>query len=252
MAKTKNTTKPNQEVKVEVTSDVTTDTVTTNATDSKKEKEEVVEAKTPKKDKPITAKIRSKKYHKVKSTIDKNKLYDLLDAVKLVQSASLSKFDGKIDAHFVTSLDPGTVGEITFPYLETAQKKIVVATPEVIKQISEGVLDFDILVATPVLMPKLLPLARILGPKGLMPNPKNGTLSANTDEAVKKLQAGKTIIKTEKKAPLIHITVGKVSQKPQEIVANLEELIKLIKPNKITKLALAPSMGPSVKVKIEK
>ena len=252
MAKIKNTTKPNQEVKVEVTSDVTTDTVTTNATDSKKEKEEVVEAKTPKKDKPITAKIRSKKYHKVKSTIDKNKLYDLLDAVKLVQSASLSKFDGKIDAHFVTSLDPGTVGEITFPYLETVQKKIVVATPEIIKQISDGKLDFDILVATPALMPKLLPLARILGPKGLMPNPKNGTLSANTDEAVKKLQAGKTIIKTEKKAPLIHITVGKVSQKPEEIVANLEELIKLIKPNKITKLALAPSMGPSVKVKIEK
>ena len=106
--------------------------------------------------------------------------------------------------------------------------------------------------ATPALMPKLLPLARILGPKGLMPNPKNGTLSANTNQAVKKLQAGKTVIKTEKKAPLIHITVGKVSQKPEEIVANLEELIKLIKPNKITKLALAPSMGPSVKVKIDK
>ena len=220
---------------------------------SKTEKvEETTKKLITKKNKPATNKLHSKKYHKAKLAIDKNKLYDLLDAVKLVQSVSLSKFDGKIDAHFVTTLDPGTVGEITFPHLETVQKKIVVATPEIIKQISDGKLDFDILVATPALMPKLLPLARILGPKGLMPNPKNGTLSANTDEAVKKLQAGKTIIKTEKKAPLIHITVGKVSQKPEEIVANLEELIKLIKPNKITKLALAPSMGPSVKVKIDK
>jgi len=214
--------------------------------------EETTEKVVVKKDKPITAKIRSKKYQKTKSTIDKHKLYDLSAAVKLAQASSLSKFDGKIDAHFVTSLIPGTVGEITFPYLEVAQKKIVVVTPELIKQISQGILDFDILVATPALMPKLLPLAKILGPKGLMPNPKNGTLSDKPEEAVKKLQAGKTIIKTEKKAPLIHITVGKVSQKTEEIIANLEELIKLIKPNKIVKLALAPSMGPSVKVKIEK
>ncbi len=253
MTKKPTTTKPETKAKVEVTPSVTPQVITQQV--ESEDKADKAQEKTEENKKPAQAqsqKIRSGSYKKARSNIDKNKLYDLEEAVKLVQSNSLSKFDGKIDAHITISQDPGSVGEISFPHLKTASKKIVVASPELIKQIQEGVIDFDILVATPAFMPKLLPLARVLGPKGLMPNPKNGTLAANTDEAVKKLQSGNTIVKTEKKAPLIHITVGRVSQKTEEVVANIEELIKVIKANKIKKFFLAPTMGPSVKVKIEK
>ena len=101
-------------------------------------------------------------------------------------------------------------------------------------------------------MPKLLPFARLLGPKGLMPNPKNGTLTDKPEEAVKKLSIAKLVIKTETKAPVIHLVVGKVSQPEAELAANVAELIKTISPSKIRKLALCATMGPSVKVEIVK
>ena len=100
-------------------------------------------------------------------------------------------------------------------------------------------------------MPKLLPFARVLGPKGLMPNPKNGTLTDDPEASVKRLSVAKTIIKTEKKAPIVHIVVGKVSQPVEELVANIEELIKVVKTNKIKKLALCATMGPCVKVEVK-
>ena len=100
-------------------------------------------------------------------------------------------------------------------------------------------------------MPKLLPFARILGPKGLMPNPKNGTLTDDTEAAVKRLSVAKTMIKTEKKSPVVHIVIGKVSQPIEELAANVSELIKVVKSNKIKKLALCATMGPCVKVEIK-
>lgn len=195
------------------------------------------------------AKKRSKRYLAAKAKIDVNKYYDLKDAVKLVKETSLSKFEGKVEAH-VTIMDLGNVGEINFPYLETASKKVVILNDTILAEIKDGNVNFDILIATPATMPKLLPLARILGPKGLMPNPKNGTLTDKPEESLKKLSVAKTVLKTEKKAPVVHTIVGKISQKDEEIVANVEELIKLVKTNKIKKLALCATMGPSVKVKI--
>jgi len=195
------------------------------------------------------AKKRSKKYLAAKAKIDINKYYPLKEAVKLVKETSLSKFDGKIEAH-VTILDIGNVGEINFPHLETASKKVVILNDTILAELKDGKINFDILIATPATMPKLLPLAKILGPKGLMPNPKNGTLTDKPEESVKKLSAAKTILKTEKKAPVVHVVVGKISQKDEEVIANIDELIKVVKANKIRKLALCATMGPCVKVKI--
>lgn len=197
-----------------------------------------------------TAKVRSKRYQAAKKLIDVDKLYALSDAIELVKKTSLSKFEGKVEAH-VTVSETGNIGEISFPHLETASKKVVVLNDTILAEIKEGKVNFDILVATPVTMPKLLPFARVLGPKGLMPNPKNGTLTDKPEEAVKKLGAAKTMVKTEKKAPVVHIIVGKVSQPEKELSANIEELIKVIKAPKIKKLALCATMGPSVKVKVE-
>ena len=197
------------------------------------------------------ARVRGKKYQKVRKLVDPNRLYSLPEAIKLVKSTSISKFDGKIEAH-VTVLEIGNAGEITFPHMEASNKRIVVLNDAILAEIKEGKVNFDILIATPITMPKLLPFARVLGPKGLMPNPKSGTLTDKPEEAVKKLSVAKTVIKTEKKAPVIHIIVGKVSQDEKEIKANVEELIKVVKATKIKKLALCATMGPSVKVIIEK
>lgn len=197
------------------------------------------------------AKKRSKRYTTAKAKIDVLKFYPLTEAIKLVKETSLSKFDGKIEAH-VTVYDIGNAGEIAFPHLETSTKKIVILNDAILAEIKEGKIDFDILVATPVTMTRLLPFAKVLGPKGLMPNPKTGTLTDKPEEAVKKLSVAKQIIKTEKKAPVVHVVVGKVSQSVEELADNINELIKTIRVNKIKKLSLCATMGPSVKVVIEK
>ena len=198
-----------------------------------------------------TARVRGKRYQKVRKLVDANKLYSLKEAVKLVKETSLSKFDAKVEAH-ITILDIGNAGEIVFPHLEASSKKIVILNEAVLAEIKDGKVNFDILIATPITMPKLLPFAKLLGPKGLMPNPKNGTLTDKPEESLKKLSVAKTVIKTEKKAPVVHIVVGKVSQPEAELEANVAELIKVVKAVKIKKLALCATMGPSVKVIIEK
>lgn len=195
------------------------------------------------------AKVRGKKYLAAKKKIDVTKYYPLTEAVKLAKATSIAKFEGKLEAH-LTTFEAGTVGEITFPHLELASKKIAVSDDSVIAAIKDGKIDFDILVATPATMPKLLPFARVLGPKGLMPNPKNGTLTDRPEEAIKKLSVAKLVVKTEPKAPVIHLVVGKISQPEKELEANVQELINVVKANKIKKLVLCATMGPSVKVEI--
>jgi large subunit ribosomal protein L1 len=197
------------------------------------------------------ARTHGKKYLAAKKLIDINKFYPLSEAIELIKKTSLSKFDGKVEAH-VTVLDIGNCGEITFPHLETAAKKVVITNDTVLADIKAGKIDFDILIATPITMPKLLPFARTLGPKGLMPNPKNGTLTDKPEEAAKKLSTAKTVVATEKKTPVVHQIVGKVSQKETELIANVNELIKVITPAKIKKLSLCATMGPSIKVVVEK
>jgi large subunit ribosomal protein L1 len=195
--------------------------------------------------------VRGKKYLAAKKKVDVLKNYPLSEAVKLVKATSISKFDGKIEAH-VTVAEIGNLSEISFPYLETSAKRILVLNDVILAELKEGKVNFDILIATPITMPKLLPFARLLGPRGLMPNPKSGTLTDKPEEAVKKLSVAKTMIKTEKKAPVIHIVVGKISQTEKELEANVAELVKIIKAPKIKKLALCATMGPSVKVLVEK
>lgn len=196
------------------------------------------------------AHVRGKKYQEARKKVDPNKVYPLSAAVKLVKETSFSKFDGKVEAH-ITVFDIGSAGDIVFPHLETSSKKIVILNDTVLAEIKDGKINFDILIATPVTMPKLLPFARLLGPKGLMPNPKSGTLTDKPEEAVKKLSVAKTVLRTEKKAPVIHIVIGQVSQSEKELEANVAELIKIIKAPKIKKLALCATMGPSVKVQIK-
>ena len=160
-------------------------------TDNTQKAEEVVETSETPQEVATTIKVakkRSKKYSTAKKKIDVNKYYSLAEAIKLVKETSLSKFEGKVEAH-VTIFDIGNIGEINFPHLETTSKKVVILNDTILAEIKEGKIDFDILIATPATMPKLLPLARTLGPKGLMPNPKDGTLTDKPEESLKKLSS---------------------------------------------------------------
>lgn len=191
-------------------------------------------------------KVRGKKYKAAKAKIDKTKLYPLAKAVELVKETSYSSFEGTIELHLVTK-KVGISKNIELPHSSGKKKKIEIANNSTIKKLEKGKIDFDILLATPEMMPKLVPFAKILGPKGLMPNPKTGTLIKNAQEA-KKFSTSSITIKTEKKAPLIHTVVGKVNQKDKEIIENIEAILSAIGKRQIHKAYLTSTMGPSVKI----
>jgi large subunit ribosomal protein L1 len=198
--------------------------------------------------KEIKPKVRGKKYQTAKAKIDKTKLYSLKDAIKLVKETSFSSFDGTVELHLVVKKSDININ-LTLPFSAGKKKRIEIASEETIKKLESGKLDFDVLLATPDFMSKLVPFARILGPKGLMPNPKAGTIIKNEAEA-KKFSGNTLTIKTEKNVPLIHTVVGKVSQKDKELLANIKAVFEALDPKQILKAYLKPTMGPSIKLSI--
>ncbi len=223
----------------------TSDTVKVVKTVEPTPEETPVEETAPK---AVKTKGRGKKYQAVRSKIDKTKEYDAFSAVELIKKLSYSKFDGTITAHLILK-ETGASASITFPHSTGKSINVAIASDEVLKQVEAGQLDFDVLVASPAFMPKLTKFARVLGPKGLMPNPKTGTLTSNPEEKKKQLEAGEITVRTEKKAPLIHITVGKVSHPTKDLVENIQELMKAFK-GKVIKLSIAATMSPAVRVMI--
>jgi large subunit ribosomal protein L1 len=201
------------------------------------------------KKKPVE-RVRGKKYKEAKTKYDHEKLFPVKEGVKLVKDSSYSKFDGTMELHLVLK-KAGTSANVTLPFQAGKVKKVEIADEDTIAKLKEGKTDFDILVATTAMMPKLVPFARILGPKGLMPNPKNGTLVADEKQA-KKFSTGSILIKTEKEAPLVHTVVGKNSQKDEEIAANVEAVLKALGGSKqIVKVYMKSSMSPSVKLLVK-
>jgi len=208
---------------------------------SEEEKQEKKKRKEPR--------VRGKKWTEAKAQVNRTKEYKIKDAIKLVKKTSYSKFDGTMEIHLVVQ-KTGININITLPYSAGKEKKVELANEETIKKLSKGKIDFDILVATAEMMPKLVPFAKLLGPKGLMPNPKNKTLVKDPKMA-EEFSGNSISIKTEKEAPLIHTTFGKVSQKEEELVKNFETVVKAISAKQIVKAYIKASMSPAVKVKIK-
>ena len=191
--------------------------------------------------------LRGRAYRSARAKFDLVKRYSLAEAVKLVKEVSLSKFAGSVEAHLIT-YKKGLTGEVKLPFFKGKTKRVAIADDQVIEKIKAGKIDFDVLLAAPAFMSKLVPFAKILGPRGLMPNPKNGTLVENPAAAAEKFASDAVSFKTEKDFPLIHTVFGKVSQKEEELEANLKALIAAIKPANIKKLVIKPTMGPGIKV----
>lgn len=191
-------------------------------------------------------KQRGKSYLEKKALVDPNKKYTTSHAVELVKKTSYSKFDGSVELHATVKKD-GLSVNVNLPHSTGKTKKIEIADDKTIEKLQKGTVDFDVLLATADMMPKLVPFARILGPKGLMPNPKNGTLIKDKKSA-DSFSASTMTVKTEKKAPLIHTTFGKVSQDEKQLEENLEAVVEAIGKRQILKAFIKASMGPSIKL----
>ena len=194
-------------------------------------------------------KQRGKKYQEAKKKVDATKFYRLEEAIKLLKNVSLSKFKGKVDAHLNVK-EVGLKGEIQFPHSTGQKQNIRIADEELLKDLEKNKIDFTLLLATSKMMPKLVKFAKLLGPRGLMPNPKNGTITENPEEFIKKA-AGKTQFKTEPKFPLIHLAIGQVDFPEKDLEDNFKALIKAVGKGKIQKAVLCPTMGPSIKIDLD-
>ncbi|MGB0535639.1 MAG: 50S ribosomal protein L1 [Acholeplasmataceae bacterium] len=221
---------------------------------------------------------RGKKYLEAAKLYDKNTLYVVEEALSLVKKTSFTKFDASVEVAFRLNLDPRQAdqnlrGAIVLPHgTGKTQRVVVIAEGEKIKEaeaagadragdneliedISKGWLDFDVLVATPSMMGKLGKLGRVLGPKGLMPNPKTGTVTMDVAKAVEEIKNGKIEYRTDKVGN-IHAPIGKVSFDVQKLNDNLHTLyqqLMRIKPNTVKgtyvkNITVSSSMGPGIKV----
>lgn len=191
---------------------------------------------------------RGKKYTQAIKQVNRNKLYKLEEAIELVKNLKIASFDESVELHAVVKKD-NISQNIELPYSSGKTKRIEIANNKTIEKLQKGKVDFDILLSTAQMMPKIVPFARILGPKGLMPNPKNGTLIKSKKEA-EKFSGNSIQVKTEKSAPLIHTVIGKSHQPKGELVENTKAILEGIGPKLFTKVYIKSTMSPSIKVAI--
>ena len=242
---------------------------------------EEAEAHTKKGPKPVTRPLierRGKKYRKAAELVDKSKTYSLAEAMELATKTSPSKFDASVEIHVRLGVDPkqadqniratvslpnGTGKTIRVAVFapesdHAAAKKVgadVVGDEEFLKQLDKEEINFDILIATPQYMPKLGKYARLLGPKGLMPNPKSGSVAVNVAKAVLEAKAGKVEYRVDKQS-IVHLSVGKVSFGDKKLIENAMAFFDSLKAHKPTSLkgmfvkstSISTTQGPSIKV----
>lgn len=216
------------------------------------ESAEKIEKEKPKKIKKGKAKIRSKKYKAALDLIDRNKLYDVKEAIELVKKTSLTRFDGNVEAHIriinKANQPESLRGLIKYPYSTGKKIKVVILDEKLIGEILKTKkTDFDLALANPEMMSHVAKLAKILGPRGKMPNPKSGTITSEPQKTKKEFEEGRGEFKTDSFG-IIHQVIGKVSFETEKIEENLKTLLLVLPPEKISTIYLCPTMGPAVKV----
>lgn len=235
----------------------------------------------PKGAKPVTRpklERRGKKYQEAHKLVEKGKVYTLKEAMELATKTNPTKFDASVEAHVRLGVDPRQADQnirttIVLPNGNGKTVRVAVFAPldvckvaktagadiaedeEFLKQLEEGTIDFDVLISTPAYMPKLGKFARLLGPKGLMPNPKAGTVTMDVEKAVKESKAGKVEYRVDKQA-IVHIGLGKVSFGADKLLENAEvffDSLKAMKPASlkgtyVKSVFITTTMGPSIMV----
>jgi large subunit ribosomal protein L1 len=222
---------------------------------------------------------RSKRYRSIAKAVDKNKQYSITEALELIKTFEGAKFDETVEMVFKLGIDPrqsdqNVRGALPLPKGtgKTGVKVCVIASDkaadeakaagadfvgmeELIDKIKGGWIDFDVLIATPSAMPSVRPLGRVLGPRGLMPNPKTGTVTDNVGAAVEEAKAGRVEYRNDKGA-CVHVPVGKVSFSVEDLLENCDAIVSAILAAKppaskgiyLQNATISSTMGPGVKV----
>lgn len=212
--------------------------------------------------------------------VDRNNRYDLAEGLKLAKETSNVKFDASLELHFNLGVDPRQADQmvrasVVLPHGTGKSIRIAVVADEagvkaakaagadlaggeeLIAKIAKGEMNFDKLIATPAMMPALGKLAKVLGPKGLMPNPKSGSVTADVATAVSEAKAGKVEFRIDKQA-IVHQIIGKVSFTDEQLLENAKEIVNAVmkaKPSAakgtyVKAISVASSMGPGVKLDV--
>ncbi len=176
----------------------------------------------------------SKRWKTTAKLVDRSKTYSLSQAIDLLEQMN------------------------TLPHGSGKQTRVAIIAPskdtqgaeDLLSQIAKGQITFDILVATPDAMPKLARVAKILGPRGLMPNPKAGTITTKPEEVAKKYEGGQMNFKTEAKLPLLHLSVGKVSFGKQKLEENIKTAIQAIQAKNIKNATIKSTMSAGIKIQV--
>lgn len=215
---------------------------------------EVVEKSEPVKEKKeekkaVSTHVRGKKHREAMKQVDKNKVYGLAEAIALLKKIKYASFDESVELHLNVK-EQGIKGEVALPHTTGKTVRVKVVDDALLETLEKGVIDFDVLVTHPSFMPKLAKFARVLGPKGLMPNPKAGTVSTNPDEVVKKFEKGTLRYKTEPKFHLMHQLIGKISHEEGALVENADAFLNAVGRTNITAAFIKTTMSPSLKIQI--
>ncbi len=220
----------------------------------------------------------SKNRKRVLEQFDKTQLYKLEEAAQMVKDVTYTNFDASVDLDVRLGVDPRKPnqmvrGVVTLPHGTGKTKRVLVlcnadkedeakqagadyvGLDDMISQIKEGWLDFDVVITQPSVMPKVGPLGKTLGPRGLMPNPKSGTVTDNLGEAVSEIKKGKIDFKVDKTG-IVHTSIGKVSFDAQKIAENAKEFLNTIRKLKptsakgtyIKSITLSSTMSPGIKI----
>lgn len=244
-------------------------------------KSEEAEAHVKKGPKPVARpklERRSKKYQEVAKKLEKDTVYSLAEAIKLVTETSTTKFDSSVEVHVRLGVDPRQADQniratVSLPNGTGKSVRVAVFAPEdqhagakkagadvvgdedFLKQLDKEELNFDVLVATPQYMPRLGKYARLLGPRGLMPNPKSGTVAQDAAKAVTEAKAGKVEYRVDKQA-IVHLAIGKVSFGATKLEENAKSFFdslqsqkpSSLKANYVKSTSISTTMGPGIKV----
>lgn len=231
--------------------------------------------------KPVTRtrlERRGKNYRKAAEQIEKGKAYTLKDAIELAIKTSPVKFDATLEMHFRLGVDPRQADQnirstVSLPAGTGKSVRVAVFAPldackaakaagadiaedeEFLKKLDKEEIDFDVLISTPQYMPKLGRYARMLGPKGLMPNPKAGTVTMDIEKAVKEAKGGKIEYRVDKQA-IVHVGLGKLSFGADKLEENVKAFIDSLKAQKpasikgqyIKSVYMTTTMGPSIQI----
>lgn len=221
-----------------------------------------------------------KKYREAAAKVNPNQFYSLAQAVALAKETSMVKFDATVEAHFATGIDPkkpeqALRGTLNLPH--GSGKKVSIAAivgddqvkaakaagadeaglEDLIEELAKGKIPYDVIIATPDTMKKLGKVAKVLGQKGLMPNPKSGTVTDDVEKTIKELKGGRVEFRNDKEGN-VHVPAGKVSFDAQALENNLKALLRAlrevkpsgIKGNFLKTMTVASTMGPGIKVDV--